>query len=184
MIVKKKLRDVTPEEFAKWNNENCEWNVYCDNCVFQPVNCSNFNERANWAYQKDMYSEKFLNQEIEIEQEDVLTEEDFNNAKEELFNIEKYAIENFKELKELDTKEKDERFKNLKFYYENLNSLDFIICMIEIMYKKNLSRLITICSLYYIYTAHSYEEGMDKRKYIESILVDVNDEYVRKWVNI
>lgn len=73
MIVKKKLRDVTPYEFYKWYTENCWYTKNCDDCfacVFKNVNCSGLENGLNWVFRKDMFSNKFLEQEIEIEEDE------------------------------------------------------------------------------------------------------------------
>lgn len=71
MIIKKKLKDVTPEEYKKWHDKNCP-NIDCDTCLFKFLNCNPF-VKNNWANHKDLYSKKFLNQEIEIKIDDILT---------------------------------------------------------------------------------------------------------------
>ena len=61
---KKKLRDWTMEEYKKWLEKNCKDNI-CDKCIFKNVVCSNAD--CSWVNHKDLYSDKFLNQEIEVE---------------------------------------------------------------------------------------------------------------------
>ena len=56
---KKKLRDLTPKEFDKIPCEDCS------SCIFYNVPCSSDNNRC-WIHHKDLYSDKFLNQEIEV----------------------------------------------------------------------------------------------------------------------
>jgi hypothetical protein len=75
-----KLRDLTQEENVKWREKNCvfygnDWN--CNKCIFYNVMCA-ANNQQDWIYHKELYSEKFLNQEIEIgmENEELLSEED------------------------------------------------------------------------------------------------------------
>lgn len=62
---KKKLRDITEEEFKNWMNKNCFLGSDCNKCIFNNVYCST--ERI-WINNKDLYSDKFLNQEIEVEE--------------------------------------------------------------------------------------------------------------------
>ena len=62
---KKKLRDWTMEEYKKWLEKNCKNNI-CDKCIFNNVVCSN--AESSWVNHKDLYSDKFLNQEIEVEE--------------------------------------------------------------------------------------------------------------------
>lgn len=62
---KKKLRDWTMEEYKKWLEKNCGRSVNYDKCIFNNVVCSN--AESSWVNHKDLYSDKFLNQEIEVE---------------------------------------------------------------------------------------------------------------------
>ena len=58
---KVKLRDLTEEQYEKWRDKNC--GVYdCFKCPFRCVDCNN----TFWISCKDMYSDKFLDQEVEI----------------------------------------------------------------------------------------------------------------------
>ena len=59
---KKKLRDLTPEEYEKWRDKNC--NYMCGKCPFNHVCCDYLD---CWVCNKDLYSNEFLNQEIEVE---------------------------------------------------------------------------------------------------------------------
>lgn len=68
---KVKLRDLTEEQYKKWIKNNCsKYDTDCHGCPFQKVKCDNSN-RINdvWYLNKDLYSDNFLNQEIEIEEE-------------------------------------------------------------------------------------------------------------------
>ena len=62
---KKKLRDITEEEFKNWMNKNCFLGSDCNKCIFNNVYCS---AERNWINHKDIFSDKFLNQEIEVEE--------------------------------------------------------------------------------------------------------------------
>lgn len=67
--MKIKLRDLTTEQYKKWNRNNmCE---ACDDCIFRNVYCSS-DDCECWVYHKDMFSDKFLDQEIEIEDEPLI----------------------------------------------------------------------------------------------------------------
>lgn len=75
MIIKKKLKDLTFEEYKDWKEENC-MGKDCSRCAFGCVNCSWFPDEYTcggdggdtcWINNKGSYSDKFLNQEIEIE---------------------------------------------------------------------------------------------------------------------
>ena len=61
---KKKLRDLTEEEWNKWRAKNCN---LCYKCVFKNVYCESL-YGSSWVNHKDLYSDKFLNQEIEVEE--------------------------------------------------------------------------------------------------------------------
>ena len=67
-----KLRDLTEEEYDLWIENNCaKHEDSCRGCPFQKVQCDN-HESVNdaWYLNKDLYSDKFLDQEIEIEVEE------------------------------------------------------------------------------------------------------------------
>ena len=57
----KKLRDLTPEEFDKIPCEDCP------SCIFYNVPCNSRNNRC-WINHKDLYSDKCLDQEVEVEE--------------------------------------------------------------------------------------------------------------------
>lgn len=61
---KKKLRDWTMEDFKKWEDVNCKG--VCDDCPFTNVHC-NDNAKRFWMNHKDLFSDKFLDQEVEVE---------------------------------------------------------------------------------------------------------------------
>ena len=60
-----KLRDLTEEQFERYCNSTCE--KKCNTCVFCYVNCLP-GSVVCWIKHKDLYSDKFLDQEIEIEE--------------------------------------------------------------------------------------------------------------------
>lgn len=63
---KKKLRDLTMEEYKKWVRKNCDNGILCcRDCVFRYANCD---KHFRWIDRKDLYSDKFLDQEIEVEE--------------------------------------------------------------------------------------------------------------------
>lgn len=64
---KKKLRDLTEEDYKKWEKKNCKIYSACAKCVFKNVVCNGFYSE-HWINHKDMYSDKFLDQEIEVEE--------------------------------------------------------------------------------------------------------------------
>ena len=64
---RKKLRDFTPEDYKRWRCTNCARAILsCEECVFDCVNCNN-NSKKCWVNNKDLYSDKFLDQELEVE---------------------------------------------------------------------------------------------------------------------
>ena len=63
---KKKLRDLTPEEWDKWREKTCRF-TRCENCIFNIVVCLESESKYSWIHNKDFYSDKFLDQEIEVE---------------------------------------------------------------------------------------------------------------------
>ena len=64
---KKKLRDLTNDEYTKWKIKNCDnVNRNCTNCIFRYSNCSS--TESGWVHHKDLYSDEFLDQEIEVEE--------------------------------------------------------------------------------------------------------------------
>lgn len=74
MKITKKLRDVTPEELKEWYRINCDY--HCDGCIFDNVYCCIINSNHQWVHHKDLYSDKFLNQTIEVEVPDILNKEE------------------------------------------------------------------------------------------------------------
>ena len=68
---KVKLRDLTEERYNKWIKNNCtKYGDYCDGCPFQKVRCNNRKGLNDaWYLNKDLYSDKFLDQKVEIEEE-------------------------------------------------------------------------------------------------------------------
>ena len=60
---KKKLRDLKPEEYDKWKKKNCD---NCRKCIFKNVVCNM--RDYSWIHHKDLYSDKFLEQEVEVEE--------------------------------------------------------------------------------------------------------------------
>lgn len=68
---KVKLRDLTEEQYKKWFKNNCpKYDDDCRGCPFKKVKCVNREkENDGWYLNKDLYSDKFLDQEIEIDEE-------------------------------------------------------------------------------------------------------------------
>lgn len=61
--VRVKLKDLTEKEFRNWKNEKCE--ADCEHCIFENVGCAEWKNNC-WVKNKNLYSDKFLDQEIEI----------------------------------------------------------------------------------------------------------------------
>lgn len=73
--MKIKLRDVTFKQYDKWYSEEClDGSQTCKNCPFQKVKCG-VSFDSTWVNSKDLFSDKFLDQEIEID-EPILTDEE------------------------------------------------------------------------------------------------------------
>lgn len=70
MKTKIKLKDVTKEEFEEWMNQSCGGRC-CEDCIFKYAICTGSN---SWVRNKELFSDTFLNQEIEIEKPDILDE--------------------------------------------------------------------------------------------------------------
>lgn len=64
---KKKLRDLTKKEYEKWQENNCGKDNPCYNCLFKNIPCHSFIDVC-WINHKDLYSDKFLDQEVEVEE--------------------------------------------------------------------------------------------------------------------
>lgn len=99
MKKKIKLRDLTKEEWDKNKYSLCNSlsNACCDNCIFQWVGgCLDSIYRNSWVNHKDCYSDKFLDQEVEIEIEnkELLDEEDrkYLTNMYNLINVRNYEI--------------------------------------------------------------------------------------------
>ena len=69
MKITKKLRDVSYEEYVEWCRK-CKL-ADCRVCIFDKVNC-NIGSIRSWVENKDLYSDKFLDQTIEVEVPDIL----------------------------------------------------------------------------------------------------------------
>lgn len=64
---KVKLRDLTKEQYKNWYKGHCYLYEDCEHCCFKTVQCDYTYERC-WINHKDVYSDKFLDQEIEVEE--------------------------------------------------------------------------------------------------------------------
>lgn len=64
MGIKIKLKDICPSQYDKWT-QGCD-NRECKNCPLRVVNCSASSGNYSWIHDKGNFSDKFLNNEIEI----------------------------------------------------------------------------------------------------------------------
>lgn len=76
-LITKKLRDVTKEELAEARDRVCRKipKFNCRGCPFRYVTCSTEDQDC-WVEHKDLYSDKFLDQTIEVKAPDILTKEE------------------------------------------------------------------------------------------------------------
>lgn len=68
---KVKLRDLTKEQYEEWVEQNCIWmcDDGCRGCPFKKVKCDNRRMVDDVRYlNKNLYSDKFLDRKIEIEE--------------------------------------------------------------------------------------------------------------------
>lgn len=65
-----KLRDMDKGHYKQWLDKNCKWDFdtpkHCWECIFRNVFCAMKDSRC-WIHHKDMFSDKFLDQEIDLE---------------------------------------------------------------------------------------------------------------------
>lgn len=97
MEKKIKLREMTEEQYKKWFKENCIY-MNCKTCPFCRAVCSLGN--FCWVINKDLYTNKFLDQEIEIEVPELLTTKEKDYLK--------GVIRPFKEVVDYIVKERDD----------------------------------------------------------------------------
>lgn len=70
--MKIKLRDMTIEDMKVFDEKVCG-KILCSECIFSKVPCENDN---CWVRHKELYSDEFLNQEIDLPEHYLLTEKD------------------------------------------------------------------------------------------------------------
>ena len=74
--MKIKLRDLTYEQYREWEYQNCNKKITnCEKCIFDNVRCDSY-LNCCWINHKELYSETFLDQEVEIEVEPILTDKE------------------------------------------------------------------------------------------------------------
>lgn len=124
-----KLKDLKPWEWNDYKTQHCyKGNLdTCMNCPLKFVNCRTSIAIASWINNKEIFSEKFLNQEIEIEMS-ILTETERNYLMKVIrpfLNDIDYVIK-----KQINT------MYGLKIYMKNNDLLSFPLFSInENMYK-------------------------------------------------
>lgn len=69
-----KLRDMTKEQWDIYGKNICKLYGCCRDCPIKAGKCFVSTNEYSWVNNKDMYSDKFLDQEIEIEETDILDE--------------------------------------------------------------------------------------------------------------
>lgn len=67
-----KLRDMTKEQWDSYKRNVCMW--LCTDCPIKAGKCFFSTDENSWFNNKDMYSNKFLDQKVEIETPDILDE--------------------------------------------------------------------------------------------------------------
>lgn len=94
MKKKIKLRDLTKRQYNYYRNNACP-DCRCKNCPFKIINCI-ADKKNCWVYHKDLFSDKFLDQEIEIGRDDrkpnILNKVDVNYLKKYIDRIGKNKI--------------------------------------------------------------------------------------------
>lgn len=74
-MFRKTLNEFLEQSKEQWNSYKrnvCMW--LCTDCPIKAVKCFVSTNEYSWVNNKDMYSDKFLDQEIEIEETDILDE--------------------------------------------------------------------------------------------------------------
>ena len=75
-----KLRDLTKEQFEAWSQKHCRLDIHCDKCPFASADCCPQSSFC-WIKRKDEFSDKFLDQTVEIDVPDLLTESQLEELK-------------------------------------------------------------------------------------------------------
>lgn len=59
------LKDMTYKQFKKYQEKRCQ--TSCSSCIFRSVECD-AKLKYCWVYNKDIFNDKFLDQEVEVEE--------------------------------------------------------------------------------------------------------------------
>lgn len=128
--MKIKLRDITIDDLRRFKKDVCCDLKECKSCPLKNANCNTHSEYC-WVYNKEMFSETFLDQEIEIEIEDeILTEKEreylaniIKPFRNEVEYIEKYNYSNnpqYLRIKMIDNTSIFIPLSKIKKYYKNI----------------------------------------------------------------
>lgn len=63
--MKKQVKELSLTEYRQWVYENCDDTCLQSSCPFFSVNCTSWSSGC-WVNHKELYSEVFLAQEVEI----------------------------------------------------------------------------------------------------------------------
>ena len=119
----KKIKDLTVEEYEKWFTNNCCAKYNCLNCPFSKTICEPYKTNSCWIFNKNLYSNEFLNKEIELDNEILSNNErKFLQAYINLYN-------DFGKVKKIHIKE-NESSNNLSKFFIFLINKDPLCCEI------------------------------------------------------
>ena len=83
MIKKIKLRNLTKEQWDKYLSKICIIEIGCNTCPLSGACCEHSTDKYAWINNKDIFNDKFLDQEIEMKFPDILNKD----GKEYLSNL-------------------------------------------------------------------------------------------------
>lgn len=69
-----KLRDLTKEQWDNFLENKCL--MFCDTCPFSNARCQKSESKRSWFNNKDLFSDKFLDQKIEVETQNILNKQE------------------------------------------------------------------------------------------------------------
>lgn len=97
-----KLRDMTKEQWDENKGIECDKHKCCNDCKFRYINCDISTNEVSWVNHKEMYNDKFLDTEIEIEEPNILNEKEkeylsavINPFRDRVISIEKAGYSDF-----------------------------------------------------------------------------------------
>ena len=74
MLVEKKLRDLTEQEYHDWYENNCS-KISCRDCPFKEVHCGRLDVNV-WIKTKELFNNKFLDRLVKVNVPDVLDKDE------------------------------------------------------------------------------------------------------------